>query len=67
MKKVEKKFCKIDFKNAKLEMVDNELIVIEMDKDGNYIEENSFLDAIAFLIGEDNITISIKKEQDISE
>lgn len=68
MKRVEKKFVKIDFKAAMFVLnEDNELIVVEKDKEGAVIEENLFLDAIKGLIGEDNITISIKKENDISE
>lgn len=67
MKRIEKSFIKIDFKNARFELVDDELMVVEMDKEGSVVEENLFLDVIKELIGEDNITISIKKEHDISE
>lgn len=65
MKRVEKNFVKIDFKNARFELVDDKLMVVEFDKDGNCVEENVFLDAIEDLISQNGITISIKKENDI--
>ena len=65
MKRVEKNFIKIDFKNARFELVDDKLMVVEFDKDGNCVEENVFLDAIEDLISQNGITISIKKENDI--
>ena len=65
MKRVEKKFVKIDFKNARLEMVDGELYVVEFDKDGAAIEETKLMDAIEDLLGEDGINITIKKENDL--
>lgn len=67
MKRVEKKFVKIDFKQAQFEMVDGELYVIEYDKDGNVCEETKFMDAIEDLLGEQGVTISIKKENDLVE
>lgn len=67
MKRTEKKFIKIDFKNARLEMVDNELYVIEFDKDGCAVEETKLMDAIEDLLGEDGISITIKKENDLIE
>lgn len=67
MKRVEKKFVKIDFKQAQFEMVDGRLMVVEFDKDGCIVEETDFLDAIEDLLGQQGITISIKKENDISE
>lgn len=65
MKRIEKKFVKIDFKNAMLEVVDGRLMVLEFDKDGAVVEETDFLDAIDDLIGQPGITISIKKENDV--
>ena len=65
MKRTEKKFIKIDFKNSRLEMVDNELYVVEFDKDGCAIEETKLMDAIEDLLGEDGISITIKKENDL--
>ena len=67
MKRVEKKFVKIDFKQAQFEMVDGRLMVVEFDKDGCVVEETDFLEAIEDLLGQQGITISIKKENDISE
>lgn len=65
MKRIEKKFVKIDFKQAMFEVVDGKLMVLEFDKDGAVVEETDFLDAIDDLIGEQGITISIKKENDV--
>ena len=65
MKRVEKKFIKIDFKQAQFEMVDGELYVIEYDKEGCVVEETKFMDAIEDLLGKQGVTISIKKENDI--
>lgn len=65
MKRIEKKFVKIDFKNAMFEVVDGRLMVLEFDKDGAVVEETDFLDAIDDLIGQQGITISIKKENDV--
>jgi histidinol phosphatase-like enzyme len=65
MKRIEKKFVKIDFKNAMFEVVDGRLMVLEFDKDGAVVEETDFLDAIDDLIGQPGITISIKKENDV--
>ena len=65
MKRIEKKFVKIDFKQAMFEVVDGRLMVLEFDKDGAVVEETDFLDAIDDLIGEQGITISIKKENDV--
>lgn len=65
MKRIEKKFVKIDFKNAQFEVVDGRLMVLEFDKDGCVVEETDFLDAIDDLIGQPGITISIKKENDV--
>lgn len=65
MKRIEKKFVKIDFKNAMFEVVDGRLMVLEFDKDGTVVEETDFLDAIDDLIGQPGITISIKKENDV--
>lgn len=65
MKRIEKKFVKIDFKNAMFEVVDGRLMVLEFDKDGCVVEETDFLDAIDDLIGQSGITISIKKENDV--
>lgn len=65
MKRIEKKFVKIDFKNAMFEVVDGRLMVLEFDKDGAVVEETDFLDAIDDLIGQSGITISIKKENDV--
>ena len=65
MKRIEKKFVKIDFKNAMFEVVDGRLMVLEFDKDGTVVEETDFLDAIDDLIGQQGITISIKKENDV--
>lgn len=65
MKRIEKKFVKIDFKNGQFEVVDGRLMVLEFDKDGCVVEETDFLDAIDDLIGQSGITISIKKENDV--
>lgn len=65
MKRIEKKFVKIDFKNAMFEIVDGRLMVLEFDKDGAVVEETDFLDAIDDLIGQPGITMSIKKENDV--
>ena len=65
MKRIEKKFVKIDFKNAMFEVVDGILMVLEFDKDGTVVEETDFLDAIDDLIGQPGITMSIKKENDV--
>lgn len=65
MKRIEKKFVKIDFKNAMFEVVDGRLMVLEFDKDGAVVEETDFLDAIDDLIGQPGITIGIKKENDV--
>lgn len=65
MKRIEKKFVKIDFKQAMFEVVDGRLMVLEFDKNGAVVEETDFLDAIDDLIGEQGITISIKKENDV--
>lgn len=65
MKRIEKKFVKIDFKNAMFEVVDGRLMVLEFDKDGAVVEETDFLDAIDDLIGQQGITISIKKENNV--
>lgn len=65
MKRIEKKFVKIDFKNAMFEVVDGRLMVLEFDKDGTVVEETDFLDAIDDLIGQPGITMSIKKENDV--
>ena len=65
MKRIEKKFVKIDFKNAMFEVVDGRLMVLEFDKDGCVVEETDFLDAIDDLIGQPGITISIKKDNDV--
>jgi histidinol phosphatase-like enzyme len=65
MKRIEKKFVKIDFKNAMFEVVDGRLMVLEFDKDGAVVEETDFLDAIDDLIGQPGITMSIKKENDV--
>jgi histidinol phosphatase-like enzyme len=65
MKRIEKKFVKIDFKNAMFEVVDGRFMVLEFDKDGAVVEETDFLDAIDDLIGQPGITISIKKENDV--
>lgn len=65
MKRIEKKFVKIDFKNAMFEVVDGRLMVLEFDKDGSVVEETDFLDAIDDLIGQPGITMSIKKENDV--
>lgn len=65
MKRIEKKFVKIDFKNAMFEVVDGRLMVLEFDKDGCVVEETDFLDAIDDLIGQSGITMSIKKENDV--
>ena len=67
MKRIEKRFVKIDFKNAQLEMIDGELYVIEYDKDDNVVEETKFMDAIEDLLGEQGVSVSIKKENDIEE
>ena len=65
MKKVSKSFTKIDWKQARFEITDGNLMVVEMDKDGNIIEETMFMEVIEDLIGEDGLTISIKKENDL--
>lgn len=65
MKRIEKKFVKIDFKNAMFEVVDGRLMVLEFDKEGCVVEETDFLDAIDDLIGQSGITMSIKKENDV--
>jgi histidinol phosphatase-like enzyme len=65
MKRIEKKFVNIDFKQAMFEVVDGRLMVLEFDKDGAVVEETDFLDAIDDLIGQPGITISIKKENDV--
>ena len=65
MKRIEKKFVKIDFKNAQFEVVDGRLMILEFDKDGCVVEETDFLDAIDDLIGQPGIAISIKKENDV--
>lgn len=65
MKRIEKKFVKIDFKNAMFEVIDGRLMVLEFDKDGAVVEETDFLDAIDDLIGQPGITMSIKKENDV--
>ena len=65
MKKVSKAFTKIDWKNARFEMTDGHLMVVEFDKEGYPIEETVFIEVIQDLIGEDGLTISIKKENDI--
>ena len=67
MKRVEKKFVKIDFKSAQFEMVDGRLMVVEFDKEGCVVEETDFLEAIGDLLCQPGITINIKKENDISE
>lgn len=67
MKRIEKKFVKIDFKAAQFEIVDGRLMVIEFDKEGCVVEETDFLDAIEDLMNQPNLTISIKKENDIAE
>lgn len=67
MKRVEKKFVKIDWKQAQFEMVDGRLMVVEFDKDGCVVEESDFLESIADLLGQQGLTISIKKENDLSE
>lgn len=69
MKRIEKKFVKIDWKNAQFEIEEDgenlRLMVLEFDKDGCVVEETDFLDAIDDLIGQPGITISIKKENDV--
>ena len=65
MKKVSKSFTKRDWKQARFEITDGNLMVVEMDKDGNIIEETMFMEVIEDLIGEDGLTISIKKENDL--
>lgn len=67
MKRVEKKFIKIDFKNGQFKIVDGELVVVEYDKDGMPTEETIFMDAIKDLLDQPGLTISIKKENDIIE
>lgn len=42
-------------------------MVIEFDKEGCVVEETDFLDAIEDLMNQPNLTISIKKENDIAE
>ena len=46
MKRVEKHFVKIDWKNAMIDMVDGELVIVEFDKEGCIVEETPFLEAI---------------------
>lgn len=65
MKKVSKSFIKIDWKSARFEITDGHLMVLELDKDGNITEETDFMEVIEDLIGEDGLTISIKKEKDL--
>ena len=65
MKRIEKKFVKIDFKNAMFEVVDGRFMVFEFDKEGTVVEETDFLDAIDDLIGQPGIPMSIKKENDV--
>lgn len=65
MKRVEKKFVKIDWKNAQFELVEGKLMVVELDKDGNIVEETIFMDAIEDLMNQPGLTISIKKENDL--
>ena len=65
MKRIEKKFVKIDFKQAMFEVVDGRLMVLEFDKEGTVVEETDFLDAIDDLIGQQGITITIKKEDEV--
>lgn len=66
MKRVEKKFVKIDWKNARFELVEGKLMVVELDKDGNIVEETIFMDAIEDLMNQPGgLTISIKKENDL--
>lgn len=68
MKRVEKKFVKIDWKNARFELVEGKLMVVELDKDGNIVEETIFMDAIEDLMNQPGgLTISIKKENDLVE
>lgn len=67
MKRVEKKFVKIDWKNAQFELVEGKLMVVELDKDGNIVEETIFMDAIEDLMNQPGLTISIKKENDLAE
>lgn len=67
MKRVEKKFVKIDWKNAQFELVEGELMVVELDKDGNIVEETIFMDAIEDLMNQPGLTISIKKENNLVE
>lgn len=68
MKRVEKKFVKIDWKNAQFELVEGKLMVVELDKDGNIVEETIFMDAIEDLMNQPGgLTISIKKENDLVE
>lgn len=68
MKRIEKKFVKIDWKNAQFELVDGKLMVVEFDKNGeDIIEETNFMDAIEDLMNQPGLTISIKKENDLAE
>lgn len=67
MKRIEKKFVKIDFKNAQFDIVDGRLMVVEFDKEGYVVEETDFIEAIEDLMNQPNLTISIKKENDIAE
>ena len=46
MKKVSKAFTKIDWKNARFEMTDGHLMVVEFDKEGYPIEETVFIEVI---------------------
>ena len=69
MKRTEKKFVKLDWKNAQFELEETEngykLMVLEFDKDGCVTEETDFLEVIEDLIGQPGITMSIKKENDV--
>lgn len=68
MKRVEKKFVKIDWKNAQFELVEGKLMVVELNKDGYIVEETIFMDAIEDLMNQPGgLTISIKKENDLVE
>lgn len=68
MKRVEKKFVKIDWKNARFELVEGKLMVVELNKDGYIVEETIFMDAIEDLMNQPGgLTISIKKENDLVE
>lgn len=67
MKKIEKHYVKVDFKNALLEILDGRLVIVEYDKHDDVIEETDFLDCIEDLIGQKGITITVKRENDIEE